>query len=134
MQKVVENILNRMDMGIANGIIQKEAAAILADYYRLAMRDADYLSSFFVNSIVAQSVYRKQISPDVEAVQIEWISNGILVRGKGADGAFCNYYRDTSAFVSQHLNGKTFDFVKDKEPKTGDKCVIYFGIADTDTE
>lgn len=70
----------------------------------------------------------------VEAVQIEWISNGILVRGKGADGAFCNYYRDTSAFVSQHLNGKTFDFVKGKEPKTGDKCVIYFGIADADSE
>lgn len=70
----------------------------------------------------------------VEAVQIEWISNGILVRGKGADGAFCNYYRDTSAFVNQHLNGKTFDFVKGKEPKTGDKCVIYFGIADADSK
>lgn len=75
-----------------------------------------------------------QINADVEAVQIEWISNGILVRGKGADGTFCNYYRDTSAFVSQHIGGKTFEYVKGKEPKTGDKCIVYFGIADADSE
>lgn len=67
---------------------------------------------------------------NVEAVQIEWITNGILVRGKGPAGPFCNYYRDTSAFVSQHLDGKTCEFVQGKAPKTGDKCIVYFGISE----
>ena len=70
------------------------------------------------------------ISAGVEAVQIEWISNGILVRGKGADGAFCNYYRDTSQFISQSVGSCAIQFVKSKEPKVGDTCVLYFGMSD----
>ncbi len=76
----------------------------------------------------------KTISPEVEAVQIEWISNGILVRGKSADGAFCNYYCDTIQFISQAVNGRATQFVKNKAPKVGDKCIVYFGIADADSE
>lgn len=100
----------------------------------------DFESAHFIAANLAAhaknlySTDAAQINADVEAVQIEWISNGILVRGKGADGTFCNYYRDTSAFVSQHIGGKTFEYVKGKEPKTGDKCIVYFGIADADSE
>lgn len=139
MQKLFMEILNKVEAGLGGGRVEKETAEkLMMAHNLLPVADAKYLAAFFVNSAIAQIAHRpsKQlaISPEVEAVQIEWISNGILVRGKGADGAFCNYYRDTSAFVNQHLNGKTFDFVKGKEPKTGDKCVVYFGIADTDTE
>lgn len=114
--------------------IKTGASVALTSAYQMNHPDAEWLGGTLVKYAEHLAAPIKTIDSSVEAVQIEWISNGILVRGKGADGAFCNYYRDTSAFVSQHLNGKTFDFVKGKEPKTGDKCVVYFGITDTDTE
>lgn len=76
----------------------------------------------------------EQINPDVEAVQIEWISNGILVRGKSADGSFCNYYRDTSQFISQSVGGRAIQLVKNKKPKVGDTCILYFGMSDEASE
>lgn len=77
---------------------------------------------------------QNEISPKVEAVQIEWISNGILVRGKSAEGAFCNYYRDTSQFINQSVGGKAIQFVNDKAPKVGDTCILYFGMSESASE
>ena len=77
---------------------------------------------------------QNEISPEVEAVQIEWISNGILVRGKNSDGPFCNYYRDTSQFISQSVGSLAIQFVKSKEPKVGDTCILYFGMSDEASE
>lgn len=75
-----------------------------------------------------------QLSADVEAVQIEWISNGILVRGKSSDGPFCNYYRDTSQFINQSVGGRALQFISDKAPEVGDTCILYFGMSESDTE
>lgn len=70
----------------------------------------------------------------VEAVQIEWISNGILARYKGTDGPVCVYFLDINHFIRSDLGGAAERFTLSKEPKVGDKCVIYFGIADADSE
>lgn len=111
------------------------AANVLKDIFAM-----DFVcSNFIADHLVAhaknlQGTNDEKITPDVEAVQIDWISNGILARGENTDGHFCNYYRDTSTFTSQYLGGKTFEFVKGKEPVTGDKCVVYFGITDLDSE
>lgn len=110
-------------------------ASYLKKCYEIDSESAVFFASHLVaNARILHKPDADSVSHDVEAVQIEWISNGILVRGKGADGTFCNYYRDTSAFVSQHIGGKTFEYVKGKEPKTGDKSIVYFGIADADSE
>lgn len=128
------NRINGHAQHLSRAQLKTGASVALESTYRMGHADAIWLGGALVEYAERLTTPARPIDSSVEAVQIEWISNGILVRGKGADGAFCNYYRDTSAFVSQHLNGKTFDFVKGKEPKTGDKCVVYFGIADTDTE
>lgn len=100
----------------------------------------DFESAHFIAANLAAhaknlySTDAAQINADVEAVQIEWISNGILVRGKGADGTFCNYYRDTSQFISQSVGGRAIQFVKSKEPKVGDTCILYFGMSDEASE
>lgn len=100
----------------------------------------DFESAHFIAANLAAhaknlySTDAAQINPDVEAVQIEWISNGILVRGKGADGAFCNYYRDTSQFISQSVGSRAIQFVKSKEPEVGDTCILYFGMSDGASE
>lgn len=119
--------------------IDKDKTASVANKL-MELHAMDFESAHFIAANLAAhaknlySTNAAQINADVEAVQIEWISNGILARGKDANGPFCNYYRDTSTFTSQHLGGKTFEFVKGKEPVTGDKCVIYFGITDLDSE
>lgn len=90
--------------------------------------------AYLLHAIATKSTNPDEISPEVEAVQIEWISNGILVRGKGGGGAFCNYYRDTSQFISQSVGSRAIQFVKDKEPKVGDTCILYFGMSDEASE
>lgn len=117
----------RKAMNIAIEDLEGELCISRVDAARLA----NYLSAWTVLQAYARN---PELDKSVEAVQIEWISNGILVRGKDQNGAFCNYYRDTSTFISQSLGAQTFEFVKGKEPKTGDKCIVYFGIADADNE
>lgn len=114
--------------------LTEHTASTLKSAYSMSEEDALYIGGIIVEYADVLATHIKPDYQAVEAVQIEWISNGVLVRGRGADGAFCNYYRDTSTFVSQHLNGEMFEFVKDKEPKTGDKCIVYFGLADVDSE
>lgn len=136
MQKLFINILDELESGDGNGCLRKETADNLMSRHGLAEDDANCLASFFINSAVAQRAHRKMasISPEVEAVQIEWISNGILVRGKSADGAFCNYYCDTTQFISQAVNGRATQFVKNKAPKVGDTCILYFGMSESASE
>lgn len=100
----------------------------------------DFESAHFVAANLAAhaknlySTSAAQINADVEAVQIEWISNGILVRGKSSGGPFCNYYRDTSQLISQCVGGRAVEFVKNKAPKVGDTCILYFGMSDEASE
>lgn len=111
------------------------AANVLKDIFAMDFVCSNFIAAHLVaHAKNLQSTNDEKITPDVEAVQIDWISNGILARGENTDGHFCNYYRDTSAFISQYLGGKTFEFVKGKEPKTGDNCIVYFGITDLDSE
>lgn len=105
--------------------------------YRASARQADIATTSSIKraqEILPAEMQGVKINSEVEAVQIEWISNGILVRGKGADGAFCNYYRDTSQFISQSVGSRAIQFVKDKEPKVGDTCILYFGMSDEASE
>lgn len=90
--------------------------------------------AYLLHAIATKSTNPDEISPEVEAVQIEWISNGILVRGKSSGGPFCNYYRDTSQLISQCVGARTIEFVKNKAPKVGDTCILYFGMSDEASE
>lgn len=111
------------------------AANVLKDIYAMDFECASFIAAnLAAHAKNMYSTNTAQINPDVEAVQIEWISNGILVRGKGADGAFCNYYRDTSQFISQSVGSRAIQFVKSKEPKVGDTCILYFGMSDEASE
>lgn len=77
---------------------------------------------------------QNEISPEVEAVQIEWISNGILVRGKNSYGPFCNYYRDIAHLITSGIGACAIDFVKKKAPEVGDTCILYFGMSESASE
>lgn len=120
---------------VANSDLVSRLAIYLQKCYEIDFESATFVAAHLVAH--ARSLHKPgadSVSHDVEAVQIEWISNGILVRGKGADGTFCNYYRDTSAFVSQSVGGRAVQFVKNKQPKVGDTCILYFGMSDEASE
>src|SRR5690554_183860 len=110
-------------------------ANILKDIYAMDFEGANFDEAKLVaRGEILYSTSDENISAVVEAVQIEWISNGILVPGKSAEGAFCNYYRDTSQFINQSVGGKAIQFVNDKAPKVGDTCILYFGMSESASE
>lgn len=131
-----ENVVGHIKSGdVAFSDLVSRLAIYLQKCYGVDFESAAFFAVHLVTS--ARSLLKPgadSVSNDVEAVQIEWISNGILVRGKGADGAFCNYYRDTSQFISQSVGSRAIQFVKSKEPKVGDTCILYFGMSDEASE
>lgn len=114
--------------------LKTQAAIALKSNYRIQHAEAVWLGATLVEYAERLATPASPIDSVVEAVQIEWISNGILVRGKSADGAFCNYYRDTSQFISQSVGGKAIQFVNNKAPKVGDTCILYFGMSESASE
>lgn len=135
--ELIEHSYNRINghgQHLSRAEIRAGASVALESTYRIPHEAAHWLGGTLVEYAERLATPASPIDSAVEAVQIEWISNGILVRGKSADGAFCNYYRDTSQFISQSVGGKAIQFVSDKAPKVGDTCVLYFGMSESASE
>lgn len=70
----------------------------------------------------------------IEAVQIEWISNGVLVRGKNESGTFCTHFRDMDHFINTELGAAAKHHKLKNNPVPGDKCIVYFGMTNVASE
>lgn len=116
--------------------LQDAVTIELARFYKVAGRNdqlSKHIALLISDSASSEVRIGMPVAQDVEAVEIEWISNGILVRGKGSEGPFCNYYRNVSQIINQSVGGQANQFIKGKDPKFGDKCILYFGMTDTDS-
>lgn len=128
------NRINGYEQHLSRAQIKTGASVALESTFNIDHADAVWLGGTLVEYAERLIKRASPIDQVVEAVQIEWISNGILVRGKSADGAFCNYYRDTSQFINQSVGGRAIQFVSNKAPKVGDTCIVYFGMTESASE